>query len=36
MRLLRLLDRLFNAPAWLIFLVMAIASGGLALCSFNC
>jgi hypothetical protein len=35
MRLLRLLNRLFNRPAWLTFLVMGIAAGGLALCSFN-
>jgi hypothetical protein len=35
MRLLRLLSPLFNAPAGLTFLVMGIAAGGLALCSFN-
>jgi hypothetical protein len=32
---LRLLSPLFNAPAGLTFLVMGIAAGGLALCSFN-
>jgi len=35
MALLRLLNRFFHGPAWLTFLVMGIAAGGLALCSFN-
>lgn len=35
MGLLRLLNRLFHGPAWLTFLVMGIAAGGLALCSLN-
>jgi hypothetical protein len=35
MALLKLLNRLFHGPAWLTFLVMGIAAGGLALCSFN-
>lgn len=35
MALLRLLNRLFHGPAWLTFLVMGVAAGGLALCSFN-
>lgn len=35
MALLNLLNRLFHGPAWLTFLVMGIAAGGLALCSFN-
>jgi hypothetical protein len=35
MRLLRLLNRLFHGPAWLAFLVMGVAVGGFALCSFN-
>jgi hypothetical protein len=30
-----LLDRLFHGPPWLTFLVMGMAAGGLALCSFN-
>ena len=30
-----LLDRLFRGPAWLTFLVMGMAAGGFALCSFN-
>jgi hypothetical protein len=30
-----LLNRLFHGPAWLAFLVMGMAAGGLALCSFN-
>src|SRR6202161_534374 len=30
-----LLNRLFYGPAWLTFLVMGMAAGGLALCSFN-
>jgi len=35
MALLKLLNRFFRGPAWLTFLVMGIAAGGLALCSFN-
>jgi hypothetical protein len=35
MALLSVLNRLFHGPAWLTFLVMGIAAGGLALCSFN-
>jgi hypothetical protein len=35
MALRKLLNRLFHGPAWLTFLVMGIAAGGLALCSFN-
>ena len=35
MGLFALLDRLFHGPAWLTFLVMGMAAGGLALCSFN-
>jgi hypothetical protein len=35
MALLKVLNRLFHAPAWLNFLVMGLAAGGLALCSFN-
>jgi len=35
MALLKLLNRLFHGPAWLTFLVMGIAAGSLALCSFN-
>jgi hypothetical protein len=35
MALLKLLDWLFHGPAWLTFLVMGVAAGGLALCSFN-
>jgi hypothetical protein len=30
-----LLNRLFHGPAWLAFLIMGMALGGLALCSFN-
>ena len=30
-----LLNRLFHGPAWLKFLIMGMAAGGLALCSFN-
>ena len=30
-----LLNRLFHGPAWLTFLIMGMAVGGLALCSFN-
>ncbi|HKN27729.1 MAG TPA: hypothetical protein VJY34_07535 [Roseiarcus sp.] len=33
--LLKLLNRLFHGPAWLAFLAMGVAAGGLALCSFN-
>jgi hypothetical protein len=33
--LFRLLNRVFHGPAWLTFLCMGIAAGGLALCSFN-
>ena len=32
---LTLLNRLFYGPAWLTFLAMGMAAGGLALCSFN-
>jgi hypothetical protein len=35
MALLRLLNRLFHGPAWLKFITMGVAAGGLALCSFN-
>jgi hypothetical protein len=35
MGLFTLLNRLFHGPAWLTFLVMGVAAGGLALCSFN-
>jgi len=35
MALLKILNRLFHGPAWLAFLVMGVAAGGLALCSFN-
>jgi hypothetical protein len=35
MTLCALLNRLFHGPAWLTFLVMGMAAGGLALCSFN-
>jgi hypothetical protein len=35
MGLFALLNRVFHGPAWLTFLVMGIAAGGLALCSFN-
>jgi hypothetical protein len=30
-----LLHRLLHGPAWLTFLVMGLAAGGFALCSFN-
>jgi hypothetical protein len=30
-----LLNHLFRGPAWLTFLVMGVAAGGFALCSFN-
>ena len=32
---LTLLSRLYHGPPWLTFLVMGVAAGGLALCSFN-
>jgi hypothetical protein len=35
MVLINLLHRLFHGPPWLTFLVMGLAAGGLALCSFN-
>jgi hypothetical protein len=35
MGLFTFLNRLFHGPAWLTFLVMGMAAGGLALCSFN-
>ena len=35
MALLKLLNRLFHGPSWLKFLVMGVAAGGFALCSFN-
>ncbi|MBV8793416.1 MAG: hypothetical protein JO136_00625 [Hyphomicrobiales bacterium] len=35
MVLFALLNRLFHGPAWLTFLVMGMAAGGLALCTFN-
>jgi hypothetical protein len=35
MALLNLLYRLCYGPAWLTFLCMGMAAGGLALCSFN-
>jgi hypothetical protein len=35
MVLFGLLNRLFHGPPWLTFLVMGMAAGGLALCSFN-
>ena len=35
MVLFRLLHRIFHGPSWLTFLVMGMAGGGLALCSFN-
>lgn len=35
MALRKFLNRLFHGPAWLTFLVMGVAAGGLALCSFN-
>ena len=31
----RLLYRLFHGPAWLAFIVMGLATGAFALCSFN-
>jgi len=35
MTFLQLLYRLFHGPAWLAFLLMGLAAGGFALCSFN-
>ena len=35
MGLLQLLNRLFHGPAWLMFLVMGLAAGALALCTVN-
>jgi hypothetical protein len=35
MAILRLLNRLFHGPAYLSFVVMGLAAGGLALCSLN-
>jgi hypothetical protein len=35
MVLFALLNRIFHGPAWLTFLVMGMAAGGLALCSVN-
>jgi hypothetical protein len=35
MALLKLLNRLFHGPAWLTFLFMGLAVGGLTLCSLN-
>ncbi len=35
MALLKLLNRLFHGPAWLTFLVMGLAAGGVTLCSLN-
>jgi hypothetical protein len=35
MGLMKLLNRLFHAPAWLTFLFMGLAAGGFALCSLN-
>jgi hypothetical protein len=35
MAFLQLLNRLFHGPAWLAFLLMGLAAGGFALCSFN-
>lgn len=34
-RLTKLLHRLFHGPAWLAFLVMGLAAGAFALCSYN-
>lgn len=33
--LLKLLNRLFHGPAWLTFLCMGIAAGGVAICTVN-
>jgi hypothetical protein len=33
--LFRVLNRLFHGPAWLNFIVMGLAAGGLAVCSVN-
>ena len=35
MGLFSLLNRLFHGPAWLTFIAMGMAAGGLTLCSFN-
>ena len=35
MTALKLLNRLFHGPAWLNFIAMGLAAGGLALCSLN-
>jgi hypothetical protein len=35
MGLFALLNRLFHGPAWLTFIAMGMAAGGLALCSLN-
>jgi hypothetical protein len=35
MGLLELLNRLFHGPAWLTFVVMGFAAGGVTLCSLN-
>ena len=35
MALLKLLNRLFHGPAWLTFLIMGLAAGGVTLCSIN-
>jgi hypothetical protein len=35
MSLFAVLHRLFHGPAWLTLLVMGMAAGGLALCTFN-
>ncbi len=31
----RILNRLFHGPAWLTFIVMGLATGGFALCTYN-
>ncbi len=33
--LLKLLKRLFHGPAWLTFLCMGVAAGGVAICTLN-
>ncbi len=35
MALLKLLNLLFHGPAWLTFLIMGLAAGGVTLCSIN-
>jgi hypothetical protein len=35
MRLAKILSYLFYGPAWLTFLVMGVAAGGFAVCTFN-